>query len=139
MRSWTIPHTLEAQIFEIRVEHRVAQQAGRLAALFCSFNLIKDIVGVDWHTAKAAVDFAKSHPDDAKRFAAKRAAADKSGTKVGEIASKVIDLARQKVPLSRIAEQLGVSHATAAAAFDYLLPSVIQKAGKVGGRPRRSA
>ena len=139
MRSWTIDQTVQAQIFEVRVEHRVAHHAGALFALGCSINLIKDILHVDWRTAKAAVAFAKEHPADAKRLATDRKPTDKSDTKVGDVADEVLRLTREKVPLSQIAKQFDVSHATLVAAFDHLSPSAIKEAAKVGRRPRRAS
>ncbi len=131
-RSWTIAPTVKCQAFEIKTEHRVAKRAGELAAKGCSINTIKDKLNVDWKVAKAAVQFAEDHPEDAQRYARPHTGPDKNNTLVQSLGPQVLQLRRDGVPFKKIATELNVSLGTVTAAFDHASPAAIEQAAETG-------
>ncbi|MGV3485346.1 MAG: hypothetical protein ACO1RT_13080, partial [Planctomycetaceae bacterium] len=118
VRSWTIPMPGTCEIVEIVRAQRIAAYVEQAIANGVSINALQCELNTDARTIKAALQFAATHPVEAKRYASDQHRQEYRDAPYKQLAPEVGRLVKEGHSLNSIGKQLGVSWGTVQRARD---------------------
>lgn len=137
-RAVALSIPVKCEIFEVKREHRLAVQAAELHAAGVSLNAIGQHFHADRRTVKAAIEFFKTNPVEAQRYAGEHQRQRYRDAKYLRLAPEVERLYREGHSLTAIGKQLGVTLQTVQRAYDHAKPDAIEEAIQSAEKPNRN-